>query len=105
MTGGLDMRRAEEIRGYRCSRGEEFARQNCGFRIIVGSCKTALRDLHRTTENPSHNVQAVRARIRARVQRLCDDERGIGRREKIWRQVYFSAHGGSRARLPEPAED
>src|SRR6266704_1526832 len=85
--------------------GAKMARHESAFRIIVGCRKTAQADLHRPTENPSHNVQAVRARIRARVQRLCDDERGIRGREKIWRQIYFGSHGGCRARLPEPAED
>src|SRR5258707_11142143 len=105
MTGACICDVPRKSAGYRRWRGVEISRQKRGFRIIVGRSKTALTDLHRTTESPSHNVQAVRARIRARVQRLCDDERGFGRREKIWGQVYFGAHGGSRARLPEPAKD
>jgi len=33
--------------------GEKIARQKHGFRIIVGSHKTAQADLHRSTENPA----------------------------------------------------
>ena len=83
----------------------ENTRQKSGSRIIVGSCKTAEADLRRVTENPHHHVHTVRARVRARVQRLCDDERGIRRGKEIWGEIPVGPHGGSRARLPEPAED
>ena len=46
-------------------------------------------DLRRVTENPHHHVHTVRARVRARVQRLCDDERGIRRSKEIWGEILL----------------
>src|SRR5213594_4463369 len=87
--------------------GIKTARQKRGFHIIVGSSSRKDRTSRPSQINgePIHNVQSVRARIRARVQRLYHDERRVRGREKIWGQVHSCSHGGSRARLPEPAED
>src|SRR5258707_2208342 len=75
------------------------------FALLSASAKPGRQFLHRPTENPIYHVQSVRARIRARVQRLRNDDRGIRRREKIRRQIYFSALDGSRARLSEPEKN
>src|SRR5882724_6588670 len=96
-----------------------YRKSRAAFELkVCGICSTEVRlsyycrqaqnragNPSRPTENRNRHVPFGRARIRAGVQRLRNNDRGIRRREKIRRQIYFSANDGRRARLSEPEKN
>src|SRR5947207_7152458 len=114
MTGPGDRTCRERLAGYtrpKSETGRSKSRdERAGQAIMAQESRSVAgfdseADLRSVTENPHHHVHTARARVRARVQRLCDDERGIRRSKEIWGEIPAGSHGGSRARLPETAED